>query len=428
MRIWLCIVSLACLLIIGGIRLLDVHVDPTAAEGNGRLVRMFVTGYTSCDYSIRIVKPCDGITASGRMVAPGTVACGPSYPFGTVFDIVGVGRMTCWDRGGGIRDHMLDVWFPDVPSAIRAGISAKWMEVIIYSTPPTNPPPPSSFQAASVNNNTTAASAANSAANPAAVARSGYSSLAPAAPQTKTTVAASQGQIGRNTLQPQPAAAVIQSVPVAQTNPAPHPVSAPAQKPAEVATAPGGRVIARLSTPAPHTELGESGLGNLVADMLRTQYGARVALVANRDLRVGLPAGVITDAQVREALAPGRKPLTEDLRGETLRRAIEHSLSQPEGWDGFLHVSGLQIGYNPDAPVGQRLTRFTLENGQPVADQQWYRVALTDGVYFADGYTAILEGGKGLFAYQPLEDMAITWLSQRVEARPGPDGRLKIIR
>ena len=184
----------------------------------------------------------------------------------------------------------------------------------------------------------------------------------------------------------------------------------------------------RLERAAPHVPAAESPLGDLVADMLRTQYGARVGLVANRDLQQGLPAGVVTVEQWGWAFTPGRHPLTQDLRGVTLRAAIEHSLSQLDGWEGFLHVSGLRIGYNPDAPVGQRLTRFEFTTGEAVADQGWYRVALTDGVYFGPGYTAILQEGKGLFAYQPLEEMAVNWLRQRGSVGPGVDGRLAVVR
>ncbi|MCW5852065.1 MAG: 5'-nucleotidase C-terminal domain-containing protein [Anaerolineae bacterium] len=433
MKVWLICLGLASLAILVSIGLLGLRTQPSAADSNanGRRLRMFVTGYTSCDASIRAVKACDGITASGRKAALGTVACGPNYPLGTVFEIVGIGRMTCWDRGGGIKDHMLDVWFPDVQSAVQAGISAKWMEVIIYSSAPPDPP---------------AQPAAAAAPNEA---RAGYGSLAASPPPAQT---AAPAPVGAAAPPPAPAttsktaAAPSAARPKTPTN-QPPPSSAPIAAPVEVALAPveapaaevvkvevaetveaQRQPVARLEHAAPHVTAAESPLGDLVADMLRTQYGARVGLVANRDLQGSLVAGVITVEQVTGALTPGRHPLTQDLRGDTLRAAMEHSLSQLDGWDGFLHVSGLRIGYNPAAPVGQRLTRFEFSNGEAVADQGWYRVALTDGVYFSPGYTPILQEGKGLFAYQPLEDMAVNWLRQRGSVRPGVDGRLAVAR
>ena len=459
MRAWLTCLGLASLAILVGIGLLGLRILPSAADSNanGRRLRMYVTGYTSCDASIRAVKACDGITASGRQAALGTVACGPSYPLGTVFEIVGVGRMTCWDRGGGIKDHMLDVWFPDVQSAIRAGISAKWMDVIVYGVGPVEAP-------------------ANQAAAPAnaAPARSGYAALAvpptptapppaptptaparvAAAPPPPTAAPAQRAAPPASAPKPQPPANAAQAAapppPAEAAKPpanAEQPPAPPAAAPVEAAKPPaepptsvlakvevteGGprpkQPVARLERPAPHLAAAESPLGDLVADMLRAQYGARVGLVANRDLQGGLPSGVVTVEQVMAALTPGRHPLTQDLRGDTLRAALELSLSRLDGWDGFLHVSGLRVGYNPAAPVGQRLTRFEFATGEPVADQGWYRVALTDGVYFGPGYTPILQAGKGLFAYQPLEDLAVAWLRQRGTLAPGLDGRLAVVR
>lgn len=439
MKVWLTCLGLASLAILVGIGLLGLRILPSAADSsaNGRRLRMYVTGYTSCDASIRAVKACDGITASGRKAALGTVACGSSYPLGTVFEIVGVGRMTCWDRGGGIKDHMLDVWFPDVQSAIRAGISAKWMDVIVYTSAPANPS--TQPAAASAQNDARAGYASLAASQPPAPTAAALAPTAPApavaaTPPSKAAVATSQTASA-------PSAA--KSKAPANQNPPPAPSAAtPAQVARAPVEAPAAEVVkvevaevvaetqpvARLERAAPHVTTAESPLGDLVADMLRTQYGARVGLVANRDLQGKLPAGVVTAEQVAAALTPGRHPLTQDLRGDTLRAALELSLSGAEGWEGFLHVSGLRVGYNPAAPAGQRLTRFEFATGEAVADQGWYRVALTDGVYFGPGYTPILQEGKGLFAYQPLEDMAVHWLRQRGSVQPGLDGRLAVAR
>lgn len=50
------------------------------------------------------------ITASGRIVEPGvTAACGSEFPFGTRTYIQDVGWRTCWDRGGAILGHDIDV-------------------------------------------------------------------------------------------------------------------------------------------------------------------------------------------------------------------------------------------------------------------------------------------------------------------------------
>lgn len=83
---------------------------------------MIATAY--CDY---------GITASGEYVRPGTCAAGPSVPFGTQLYIEGYGYATVTDRGGAIRDGMLDVWFPTYRQAIQWG--RKSVRVWFLSSP-----------------------------------------------------------------------------------------------------------------------------------------------------------------------------------------------------------------------------------------------------------------------------------------------------
>jgi len=54
----------------------------TSALAITAAITMTITAYTDCDLGMW---PCDGITASGIPTRPGVCACGPSYPFGTVF-------------------------------------------------------------------------------------------------------------------------------------------------------------------------------------------------------------------------------------------------------------------------------------------------------------------------------------------------------
>ena len=64
-----------------------------------------------------------GLTASGKMAAPGTIAADTRYyPFGTVMNIPGYGVGVVQDRGGAIKGkHRLDVWFPSEREALEWG-------------------------------------------------------------------------------------------------------------------------------------------------------------------------------------------------------------------------------------------------------------------------------------------------------------------
>jgi 3D (Asp-Asp-Asp) domain-containing protein len=80
------------------------------------VVPMSVSAYTNAGGA----PPYQGLTASGVQTVPQTVACGPSYPFGTVFIIDGRGYI-CQDRGGAITDGHLDLWMEDEAAALEWG-------------------------------------------------------------------------------------------------------------------------------------------------------------------------------------------------------------------------------------------------------------------------------------------------------------------
>jgi 3D (Asp-Asp-Asp) domain-containing protein len=60
------------------------------------------------------------ITASGREVHDGLVACPRRYPFGTQFRI-GTRVYTCWDRLHRRFDHRFDIWKPSKEEALEFG-------------------------------------------------------------------------------------------------------------------------------------------------------------------------------------------------------------------------------------------------------------------------------------------------------------------
>jgi 3D (Asp-Asp-Asp) domain-containing protein len=60
------------------------------------------------------------ITASGREVFEGLVACPRRFPFGTRF-LIGSRIYTCWDRLHARFDHRFDIWKPSKEEALEFG-------------------------------------------------------------------------------------------------------------------------------------------------------------------------------------------------------------------------------------------------------------------------------------------------------------------
>lgn len=64
----------------------------------------------------------DGITASGLKVKESrTLACPPSYPFGTKIAIEGIGVLRCEDRGGAIKGNHFDIYMETKNEAFAFG-------------------------------------------------------------------------------------------------------------------------------------------------------------------------------------------------------------------------------------------------------------------------------------------------------------------
>lgn len=64
----------------------------------------------------------DGITASGiKVEEKRTLACPPSYPFGTKIEIETMGTYICEDRGGAIKGNHFDIYMEKKSDAFAFG-------------------------------------------------------------------------------------------------------------------------------------------------------------------------------------------------------------------------------------------------------------------------------------------------------------------
>lgn len=64
----------------------------------------------------------DGVTASGlKVTKKQTLACPPSFPFGTRMSIEGMGEFRCEDRGGAIKGNKIDIYMETKQEAFVFG-------------------------------------------------------------------------------------------------------------------------------------------------------------------------------------------------------------------------------------------------------------------------------------------------------------------
>lgn len=122
----------------------------------------------------------------------------------------------------------------------------------------------------------------------------------------------------------------------------------------------------------------ETALSNLIADAMRYETGADIALINGGAVRSFIPDGPIRMRHVYEALPFGGPLVGLYLTGAELVEALEHGVSRyPLQWGGFLQVSGVTFIFDPERPAGERLLDVRV-GGEPVDATATYKVVVND--------------------------------------------------
>ena len=124
---------------------------------------------------------------------------------------------------------------------------------------------------------------------------------------------------------------------------------------------------------------GESPIGSLVADVMRSTTGAEVGLQNNGGLRAELPEGPVSRGAIYQVLPFENSIVTLSLKGSEIRRVLEEALAT----ERVIQVSGIRYRFDLGRPSGSRVTALLDEKGQPLDEQRAFKVACND--YMADG-------------------------------------------
>lgn len=138
----------------------------------------------------------------------------------------------------------------------------------------------------------------------------------------------------------------------------------------------------------------ETTFGYLATDAFRSTSGADIALInASAFLPGSINPGPIASDQVAALFKfPDDRLVMADLTGDVIRRMLERSVSvYPAPNEGFLHVSGLRVTFDPRKPMDNRIIQVdVIAGGHPGAldPNRSYRVVTS---------TTIGRGGLGYF-------------------------------
>ncbi len=133
----------------------------------------------------------------------------------------------------------------------------------------------------------------------------------------------------------------------------------------------------------PQVYEGESALGNLIADAMREEAHADVAVMNAGGIRADLPQGPLTFGKLYEILPFDNSLAVMDLGADELRRFLALAYG---GRKGVFAVSGVEVTLGA-CPGPERLRGVTLPGGKPLDAKATYRVAVPD---------FLLRGGDGV--------------------------------
>lgn len=172
----------------------------------------------------------------------------------------------------------------------------------------------------------------------------------------------------------------------------------------------------------------ETNLGNLVADALRSATGADVAMNNGGGLRVTIPAGKITKAQVLEVLPFGNYAVLKEISGADILKIMEMGIgSYPEASGGFPQVSGISFTFDPQKPKGRRIVNAWI-NEKPLEKAKIYTFATNDFLSAGgDGYT-MLASAKTLGEFPTLDEIVMDFLAKNKQYIAKVEGRIVNIR
>ena len=154
----------------------------------------------------------------------------------------------------------------------------------------------------------------------------------------------------------------------------------------------------------------QTNLGSLVTDSMRDVAGADIAMTNGGGLRATIAAGDITYNDILTVLPFGNKVVAKKILGSDVLRAMEAGLSAyPETLGGFLHVSGMEITFDPAKPAGERIVSATVA-GEPLDPNKEYIVATND--FLAAGGDGSPLGEGSLYAeFGPMDQILLDYIS-----------------
>ncbi|KTD59989.1 bifunctional metallophosphatase/5'-nucleotidase [Legionella shakespearei] len=154
---------------------------------------------------------------------------------------------------------------------------------------------------------------------------------------------------------------------------------------------------------------GESNLGNLVADALRTVMNTDIGMTNPHGMRDDISPGTITWGKIYSVLPFSNNIVSLSLSGEDIYDLLEQQ------WMGsyanMLQISGINYSYDSSQPIGHRIIAIQ-HKGKPLNRKKIYTIAAPDFLASGNGVFSVMKRAKILSVGANDHDTVIQYLRQ----------------
>jgi 5'-nucleotidase len=196
---------------------------------------------------------------------------------------------------------------------------------------------------------------------------------------------------------------------------------------------PIGRTSVALDGTNTRVRSGETNLGNLIADAMRAEVAADIAMVNSGGIRGDrvYPAGPLSRRTLLEIHPFGNIVCKLAVPGRVVLQALAFGASKlPAAAGQFLQVSGMTYRIDLTAPPESRVRDVNV-GGTPLDANKSYTIAVPDyllqggdGYTMFDGYAPLVPPDTG----RPMVSVLETFIVAQGEVAPAVDGRIAVTR
>ena len=158
---------------------------------------------------------------------------------------------------------------------------------------------------------------------------------------------------------------------------------------------------------------GETDLGDLMADAMRNQGNADIALMNGGGIRESMKAGKINMYQIQKVLPFSNSLITISATGDQIIKALERGVKKyPDAKNGaFLQVSGIKYTIDESKDVGMRIKDVYVGN-EIIDKKKNYVVALSDYIYYGGDDYIEFDGCEVLDSGELLSNVLANYIKE----------------